>query len=95
MYQNVSSSKFRLFYLNTLVSTNVKVSAQCVLGEFQNIENTILSIVTFINDNGYQSIIGQYKRGKIKDRSIVGDTIYNTSIVKGENNRTFSAGTKN
>lgn len=95
VHQNFSSLKFTLLYLSSLIPANVKVSALRVSDEFWDIEDAIEDVVRFINDNGGWTVVGWYKRGEIKDRSLVGDASSNTGTVEGESNGTVGAGTVN
>jgi len=69
-HQDFSSLKFDLLYLKSHIPANIKVSALRTSDEFWDIEDTIEKVLKFINGNGGFTVVGWYKRGEIKDRSL-------------------------
>ena len=77
VHSNFSSLRFSQLYLSGFLPANVKVSALQNDDCFWDMEDQIEKVVDFINTNGGWTAIGWYKRGEIKDRSLLDSTANN------------------
>ena len=66
-----SSTKFSLIYLKARIASIIQKSALQQSNAFWDIEECIEKVVNFVNDNGGWTIVGWYKRGSIKDKSLL------------------------
>ena len=85
-----SSTKFSLCYLSNRFPSMVQRSALQHTDAFWDMDDCIQNVVDFVNDNGGWTIVGWYKRGSIKDKSLIEATTNN-----GANDETVSAGQLN
>ena len=74
-----SSTKFTLTYLSNRIPSSTRQSTLSVTGGDGNnalwdIEDAVVRVKDYVNNNGGWTIIGWYKRGAIKDKSLVGES---------------------
>ena len=94
-HSNFSSTKFSLCYLSNRIPSSTRQSTLSVTGGDGNnalwdIEDAVERVQNHVNDNGGWTIIGWYKRGAIKDKSLVGESAIggnaNNSTANNNNN---------
>ena len=83
MQTEFSSTKFSLTYLKQRIPSMIQKSALQQSNAFWDIEDCIEAVVDFVNENGGFTIVGWYKRGSIKDKSLIeaGNTSTNEDII--------------
>lgn len=70
-HDNFSSTKFSLCYLSDRIPSSTRVSQLQTTKQYYDVKKCIQNIVQHINDNGGWTIVGWYKRGCIKDKSLL------------------------
>ena len=90
-HNNFSSTKFSLTYLSNRIPSSTRQSTLSVTGGDGNnalwdIEDAVDAVKDLVNNNGGWTIIGWYKRGAIKDKSLVGESASESNRNGGNNN---------
>lgn len=78
-HSNFSSTKFSLCYLTSRIPSSIRQSVLSATGGDGNnclwdIEDAVERVRNYVNAHGGWTIIGWYKRGAIRDRSLVGES---------------------
>ena len=66
-----SSNRFSKLFLTESISPSVLLQQLQFTNEFFALEDKVIEMVNYINENGGFTVIGWYKRGVINDRSLV------------------------
>ncbi len=70
--KDFSSTKFSLCYLTSRIPATVKKNILSQASDvYWDLESSIEDVVDFVNENGGWTAVGWYKRGSIKDRSLI------------------------
>ena len=84
-YKNFSCTKFNLCYLTNRIPPTVRKSSRSqALNIYWELEIAIDDVVEFVNNNGDWTVVGWYKRGSIKDRSLIESSTSNNSSNSNE-----------
>ena len=95
-HSDFSSTKFSLFYLSSRIPPTVRKSSLSHAPDlFWNLEFAIEEVVDFINENGGWTVVGWYKRGSIKDRSLIESTGSSNSASNANEDTTVGSGNLN
>ena len=93
---NFSSTKFSLCYLSNRIPPTVRKSSLSQSSDhFWELETAIENVVNFVNENGGWTVIGWYKRGSIKDRSLIESTGSNNITNNSNEGTTVGSGNLN
>ena len=91
-HTDFSSTKFSLCYLtNRIPPTVSKSSLSQANSLYWDLEECIEDVVNFVNDNGGWTVVGWYKRGAIKDRSLI-ESSGNNNGANGNEDATVGSG---
>ena len=90
-HNNFSSTKFSLTYLSNRIPSSTRQSTLSATGgdgdnALWDIEDAVDRVKDFVNNNGGWTIIGWYKRGAIKDKSLVGESASESNRNGATNN---------
>jgi len=83
---NYSSSMFSLLYQTAVFSSQIRASALDVTDEFFNLEENVENVIKLINENDGFTVIGWYKRGNVKDRTILHQNSVNENKYNSNTN---------
>ena len=91
-HTDFSSTKFSLCYLtNSIPPTLSKSSLSQANSLYWDLEECIEDVVNFVNDNGGWTVVGWYKSGAIKDRSLIKSSSSNNA-ANGNEDATVGSG---
>lgn len=95
-HSDFSSTKFSVCYLSSRIPPTVRKSSLSHSSDlFWDLETAIEDVVDFINGNGGWTVVGWYKRGSIKDRSLIESTGGNNSTNNANEDTTVGSGNLN
>ena len=92
-HTNFSSTKFSLCYLTNRIPPTVRKSSLSQANRlYWELEECIEEVVDFVNDNGGWTVVGWYKRGAIKDRSLIESSSSSNNTTNGSEDATVGSG---
>ena len=92
-HTDFSSTKFSLSYLTNRIPPTVSKSSLSQANRlYWDLEECIEDVVDFVNDNGGWTVVGWYKRGSIKDRSLIESSGGNNTTNGNEDHATVGSG---
>ena len=95
-HTDFSSTKFSLCYLTSRFPPAVRKSSLSQVNHlYWELEDCIEDVVEFVNDNGGWTVVGWYKRGAIKDRSLIESSSSNNTTNGNNEDVTVGSGKLN